>query len=70
MKIFRNIYFLENIISQGYGDNPVYYYGTMYSNAKSIKDFEKIFDVHQDLIISCNKCALKKYGIFKKVDKK
>lgn len=69
MKIFRNIYFLKNIFPQGKGDNDILYYGTMYSNAKQIKDFDKLFDKQQDLLISCNDCAIKKYGIFKKVKK-
>lgn len=69
MKIYRNIYFLKNIITQGKGDVNIQYYGNIYSNAKQIKDFEKIYDKKQDLIISCNDCALKKYGIFKKIKK-
>lgn len=67
MKIFRNIYFLKNMFSQGKGDNDILYYGTMYSNAKQIKDFDKLFDRNQDLLISCSDCAFKKYGQFKRV---
>lgn len=69
MKIFRNIYFLKNIIQQGKGDIIIEYYGNIYSNAKQIKDFDRLYDKNQDLIISCNDCALKKYKTFKKVKK-
>lgn len=67
MKIFRNIYFLKNIFEQGKGDKDILYYGTLYGNAKQIKDFDKLFDRNQDLLISCSGCAQKKYGKFKKV---
>ena len=43
MKVYRNIYFLKNMISQGKGDQTVYYYGTMYSDAKNIKNFDKLY---------------------------
>ena len=69
MKVFRNIYFLKNILTQGLGDTDVLYYGTMYSNAKDIKDFNKLYDKNQDLIVSCNKCASKKYRYFIQVKK-
>ena len=69
MKIYRNIYFLKNIITQGKGDVNIQYYGNIYSNAKQIKDFEKLYDKKQDLIISCNEKKIKKYGIFKKIKK-
>ncbi len=69
MKIFRNIYFAKNILLNGNGDIEVLYYGNVYSNAKQIKDFDKLYDRNQDLIISCNDCASKKYKSFKKVKK-
>lgn len=67
MKKYRNIYFLKTMFQQGNGDYDVQYYGTMYSFAKQIKDFNKQFDKNQDLIISCTDCAKNKYGKFIKV---
>lgn len=67
MKKYINIYFLKNIFQQGNEYHDVQYYGTMYSFAKQIKDFNKQFDKNQDLIISCTDCAKNKYGKFIKV---
>ena len=69
MNILKNIYFEKNILLNGNGDIEVLYYGNVYSNAKQIKDFDKLYDRNQDLIISCNDCASKKYKSFKKVKK-
>lgn len=69
MKIYRNIYFLKNMFTKGSGSKDISYYGTLYSNAKSIKDFNKLYDKTQDLIISCTDCAKNKYGKFIKVKK-
>ena len=41
----------------------------MYSNARNIKDFNKIYDKNQDLVISCTKCFINKLGTIKKVKK-
>lgn len=69
MKLYRNIYFLKSIFQKGYGNNDIQYYGNMYSNTKSIKDFNKLFDKNQDLLINCTECAKNKYGKFIKVKK-
>lgn len=47
----------------------IQYYGQMYSNARDIKDFEKMYDKNQDLVVSCTKCFMNKLGEVKKVKK-
>lgn len=69
MKIYRNIYFLKNIIQKGKGNKDIFYYGQIYSNSRNIKDFDKIFDKNQDLVVSCTKCFMNKLGQIKRVKK-
>lgn len=64
MKIYRNIYFLGNIIRQGKGNVDIHYTGNMYSYAKKIKTFNKDFDKSQDLLIACTDCMKYKYKNF------
>lgn len=68
-KIYRNIYFLNNIFKSGKGNIDIQYYGNIYSNAKLIKTFNRDFDRNQDLLISCNECMKTKYRNFIKVKK-
>ena len=68
-KIYRNVYFLKNIIEKGKGNMNILYYGQLYSNARNIKDFNKIYDKNQDLVVSCTSCFLNKLGVVKKVKK-
>ena len=67
MKKYRNIYFLKGMWTQGHGSQNIEYYGTMYSFAKQIKNFDKQFDKSQDMIISCSDCSKNKIGKFIKV---
>lgn len=70
MKIYRNVYFLKNIFKEGDGNKDIQYYGNIYSNAKQIKDFNKLFDRNQDIIINCSDCFKHKYGKLIKVKRK
>ncbi len=64
MKIYRHIFFKNNIIQNGTGNTDVYYYGQMYSNCEQIKKFREVFDRLLDLYIPCNDCARTKYRHF------
>lgn len=64
MKVYRNIYFLNNIIKSGKGNIDIHYYGTIYSYANKIKSFNKDFDKSQDLLIACTDCMKHKYRNF------
>ena len=62
MKVYRNIYFYGyKIIKQGTGYIDIQYTGQIFNNAKNIKNFEQEFDSEQDLLITCDSCAAKKY---------
>lgn len=67
-KVYRNIYFLNNMFKLGNGTIDIHYSGNIYSNAKLIKTFNKVFDPKQDLLISCADCASKKYRKFIKTN--
>lgn len=67
-KIYRNVYFYgNNKFSDGYGHIHVYYSGQVFTNAKNIKNFDKIFDTNQDLLIVCETCAKSRYGKIYKI---
>lgn len=70
MKVYRNIYFLKQIVTSGNGNQNINYYGQLYSNARQIKDIDKLYDKNQDLVISCTKCFMNKLGKIIKVPKK
>ena len=62
MKVYRNVYFYgQKMFKQGNGYIDIEYTGQIFNNAKNIKDFDKEFDKDQDLLITCNDCASKKY---------
>lgn len=62
MKVYRNIYFYGNrILKEGKGVIDIQYTGSIFNNAKNIKSFDNEFDEDQDLLITCNDCASKKY---------
>lgn len=69
MKIYRNIYFNDSIIKAGNGSLEIKYYGSMFNNAKFIKDFKEKYDESLDLYITCNSCAKKQIGKFTKIQK-
>lgn len=66
-KTYRNIYFYGSSIKQGSGNVDVYYSGSIFNNAKFIKNFDQKFDNSKDLYIVCGDCASKKYRKFIKV---
>lgn len=68
-KIYRNIYFYGSAIKSGNGSLDVYYSGSIFNNAKYIKNFDQKFDETKDLYIVCGDCASKKYGKFIKTKK-
>ena len=68
-KKYRNVFFKKNIIQNGRGTVDVRYYGQMYANSDSIKNFRQMYDKSVDLIVPCSICALKKYRRFIKVSK-
>lgn len=62
MKVYRNIYFYgQKMITSGKGVIDIQYTGSIFNNAKNIKNFEQEFDDDQDLLIVCDSCASKKY---------
>lgn len=66
-KIYRNIYFIGNSMRTGTGTKTLYYTGSIFTNAKHIKDFHQKFDKVLDILITCNSCAAKEYGRIVKV---
>ena len=69
MKVNRHIFFKKNIIQNGTGTEDVRYYGQMYSNCETLKNFRDMYDKLLDLYIPCNDCARAKYHSFVKVNK-
>lgn len=69
MKVYRNVFFTKEILQNGHGDVDIQYYGQLYSNAKTLKDLNKLYDRSLDLVISCSSCAAKKYRRFIKVNR-
>lgn len=68
MKTYRNIYFYgSKIITSGKGSIDIQYTDSIFNNAKNIKNFNEEFDKEQDLLITCNSCASKKYRNITKV---
>jgi len=59
--VYRNIYFEGSAITKFNGSIDVYYRGSIFNNARHIKDFDKIYDSGKDLYIICGSCAAKKY---------
>ena len=68
-KKYRNIFFKKSIIQNGRGTVDVLYYGQMYANADSMKNFRQMYDKSLDLLVPCSMCAMKKYRKFIKVSK-
>lgn len=66
-RVYRDVYFKNNIIHSGNGSVTVRYYGHLYSNCETMKDFRKNFDSTKDLFVACNDCASHKYAAFVKV---
>ena len=68
MKVYRNIYFYgSRILTSGKGTIDIQYTGQIFNNATNINNFEQAFDSEQDLLITCDSCATKKYrSILKK----
>ena len=67
-KVYRNIYFYgSRVILSGNGTMDIQYSGQIFNDARFMKDFNKIYDPEQDLLITCNECASKKYRNIKKI---
>ena len=67
-KVYRNIYFYgSRVILNGNGPLDIQYSGQIFNDARFMKDFNKVFDPEQDLLISCKDCASKKYRSIKKI---
>ena len=66
-KVYRDVYIYTNMPSLNLYGDKVYYYGTLYTNAKNLKHSN--YNSTLDLMIVCNTCASKKYSNFIKVSK-
>ena len=66
-KIYRDVYIYTSMPSFNLNGDIVYYYGTLYTNAKNLKNNN--YNSELDLMIVCNTCASKKYSNFIKVNK-
>lgn len=63
MKIYRNIYFHNNIpVCKGL--EIIYYSGKLVPNASKSKSFLQEYDASKDLYIPCGDCASRKYSNF------
>lgn len=69
MKVYRHIFFKKNIIQRGNGTEDVRYYGQLYANCETMKNFRNLYDQLLDLYVACNDCARAKYGSFTKVQR-
>lgn len=69
MKVYRHIFFRKGIMQNGTGSEDVRYYGQMYSNCESMRNFREKFDGLLDLYVSCNDCARAKYRNFVRISR-
>lgn len=64
---YRNIFFDGGVIRNLNGSVIVKYTGNLYTGARKMKDFVRLYDADKDLYIVCQTCATKKYREFVKV---
>ena len=67
--VYRNVFFKKKIIQKGIGSEIVRFYGQLYVECDSLKNFRQMYDKSKDLYIPCTDCAANKYGSFIKVAK-
>ena len=67
--IYRNVFFKKKIIQKGIGSEIARFYGQLYGECDSLKNFRQMYDKSKDLYIPCTDCAANKYGSFIKVAK-
>lgn len=64
---YRHIFFDKGVIRNLNGTEIVKYTGNLYTGARKMRDFLKLYDGGKDLYIVCESCAAKKYREFVKV---